>query len=196
MPSLLEAVSEQIGSDQINAIANRLGASPEQTEQAIQMALPTLLAALAKNAENEDGAAQLHAAVSRDHDGSILERLGGMFEGSANQSSSAGSLLARILGSRQSRVEQGIGKAAGLDVMKAGSLLAMLAPIVMGIIGRQTRGGKMDSGALAGMLRKERQTMEKQATGGLLGGLLDQDGDGDFDFQDILKMGFKKLMGR
>ena len=80
--------------------------------------------------------------------------------------------------------------------MKVGSLLAMLAPIVMGIIGRQARSGNMDSGALAGMLRKERQSMEKHATGGLLGGLLDQDGDGDFDFQDILKRGFKKLLGR
>ncbi len=54
----------------------------------------------------------------------------------------------------------------------------------------------MDSGDLAGMLRGERKTIENQASGGLLAGLLDQDGDDDFDFQDILDLGMKRIFGR
>jgi hypothetical protein len=49
---------------------------------------------------------------------------------------------------------------------------------------------------LASMLRGERQTMEGHATGGLLAGLLDQDGDGDFDFQDMVDLGMKRFFGR
>jgi hypothetical protein len=54
----------------------------------------------------------------------------------------------------------------------------------------------MDAGGLGGMLRGERKQMENQASGGLLAGLLDQDGDGDFDFQDVMKLGMKRLFGK
>ncbi len=195
MSSLLDSVSEQIGTAQIQAIAQQLGASPEQTERAIHMALPTILGALAKRVENEDGAAHVHAAVS-EHSGGILDSITGMLGNAGKDGSLGGSLLGSILGGRQSRVEQGIGKAAGLDAIKIGSLLAMLAPIVMGVLAKQARGSNMDPGGLAGMLRKERQSMEQKATGGLLSGLLDQDGDGDFDFQDVLRLGMKKILGR
>jgi hypothetical protein len=72
----------------------------------------------------------------------------------------------------------------------------MLAPLVLGTLGNHQKSQNMDAGGLASALRKEKQSMETQASGGLLSGLLDQDGDGDFDFQDIMKLGMKKLFGR
>lgn len=38
--------------------------------------------------------------------------------------------------------------------------------------------------------------MENRATGGLLAGLLDQAGDGDFDFVDIIKLGMSRPLDR
>ncbi len=104
--------------------------------------------------------------------------------------------LAGLLGGRQSKVEQGIGKASGLNGGQVGSLMGMLAPLVMGALARKTKTENMDAGGLAGMLRGERKSIENQASGGLLAGLLDQDGDGDFDFSDIMKLGMSRLFGR
>lgn len=42
-----------------------------------------------------------------------------------------------------------------------------------------------------GMLKGEKSKMQQQAGGGLLAGLLDQDGDGDFDLKDMLSLGLK-----
>lgn len=41
--SLMDLVSAHLGADQVAQIANQLGASKEQTENAIGVALPTLV---------------------------------------------------------------------------------------------------------------------------------------------------------
>ena len=198
MSSLLDLVSEHISSDQIDSISKQLGASREQTESAIGMALPTLLGAVARKADDDHGAAELHQTIEKE-DSSVFDSLSGLLGGASNGlqafGGDAGGLLGNILGGRQGRVEQGIGKASGLNAGQVGSLLSMLAPLVLGAIGKKARGQNMDAGGLAGMLRGEKKSMENQASGGLLAGLLDQDGDGDFDFQDIMKLGMKRLFG-
>ena len=204
MSGLMDLISQHIGKDQISQIAKQIGASPEQTESAVSLAVPTLLGAVARKADSDEGAQQLHQQLQQHDSGGLLSQLTGTLGGSAGQvvtsalagGGGMGDMLGSILGGRQAKVEQGIGKASGLNAGQIGSLMSMLAPLVLGTIGKQQKSQNMDAGVLAGMLRKEKQSMETQASGGLLSGLLDQDGDGDFDFQDIMKLGMKKLFGR
>ncbi|QDV23793.1 DUF937 domain-containing protein [Aureliella helgolandensis] len=199
MSSLMDLVSKQIGREQVDQIASQLGSSREQVESAIGMALPTLLGAVARKADDAGQSAELHSSLQH-HDDGILDQTGQLFGGQpapALQSfGGVGDLLGSMLGGRQGRVEQGIGKASGMSGTQVASLLAMLAPLVMGAISRQAKTDKLDSDGLSGMLRGEKKEIENQATGGLLAGLLDQDGDGDFDFQDVMKLGMKRLFGK
>lgn len=206
MSGLMDLISQHIGKDQISQIAKHIGASPEQTESAVSLAIPTLLGAVARKADSNEGASELHQAVQSHDSGSMLGGLGGLLSGSAGSaitsalggggSGGVGDLLGSLLGGRQSKVEQGIGKASGLSATQIGSLMSMLAPLIMGTLGKTVQSKNMDADGMAGMLRDEKKSMENQASGGLLSGLLDQDGDGDFDFQDIMKLGMKKLFGR
>ena len=207
MSGLMDLISQHIGKEQISHIAKQIGASPEQTESAVSLVIPTLLGAVARKADSDEGANQIHQAVQTQGDaGGMLGQLGGLLSGSAGSaitsalggggSGGMGDLLGSLLGGRQAKVEQGIGKASGLSATQIGSLMSMLAPMVMGTLGKTVQSKNMDAGGLAGMLRDEKKSMETQATGGFLSGMLDQDGDGDFDFQDIMKMGMKKLFGR
>ena len=68
----------------------------------------------------------------------------------------------------------------------------MLAPIVMAVLARMmlNRGG--DSNALGGLLGGEARQVRQQ-DGGLLGAVLDRDGDGDVDLSDLLQNG--QLLG-
>lgn len=210
MSGLMEILSQSIGQEHVASIAKRLGATPEQTQQAIALALPTMIGALAKNSESDEGVAQLHQSLEKDHDGSVLDNIGGLLgslsgaqrdaQGPTAQHLSGGGglggLLGSILGGRQGKVEQGIGKASGMSSMQVASLLAMLAPLVMGALGRMQRQSGGQASDLGSALRKERTQIQNQAGGGLLSGLLDQDGDGDFDMQDMLKFGMKSIFGR
>jgi len=70
-----------------------------------------------------------------------------------------------------------------------GKLLTMLAPLVMGALGKKQRQGGLNPSDLGGLLRQEQRTAVKQAPDlGMLGSLLDADGDGDIK-DDVAKIG-------
>ena len=83
-----------------------------------------------------------------------------------------------MLGTKRGPVATGLGQVAGLDAGKAGLLLSMLAPLVMGALGKAQRERGLDPGGLAGMLGGEQQRAADAAPGvmGKLGKFLDRDG--------------------
>ena len=46
-----------------------------------------------------------------------------------------------------------------------------------------------------GFLGGERKSVEQSTGGSLIGRMLDQDGDGDFDLSDMAKMAMAKIFG-
>jgi hypothetical protein len=174
---LQNILNEQLGGDTINQISQTLGADEGAVGNAIQAALPMLLGAMARNASNPQGADALHSALSNDHDGSILGDLLGVITGGGTDSSAG--ILGHIFGNKQANVEQGISQSSGLDAATVGKLLMMLAPIVLGVLGRTQREQGLDSQGVAGILNEERQTTESNSPlMGMLGQLLDRDHDG------------------
>lgn len=188
MSSLLEGLMGQLGGDALGNLASQIGADRNKTQAGVAAALPLLLGALSRNAQDGNGAQALGAALERDHDGSILDDAAGFF-GRGDTSTGAG-ILKHVLGAKTPRVEQGLSKSTGLDAAATGKLLAMLAPMVLGALGKAKQQGGLDASGLAGMLGGERRAMEQKAPQlGMLGALLDQDGDGDMDLGDITKLG-------
>ena len=150
MSSILDAVRQQLGPDSIQQLSSTIGADPEATSRAISMALPALIGGLSQNASQPQGAAALDNALN-DHDGSILDNLGGMLGGGA-MGGIGGKILGHILGTKRDPVEQGVGRASGLDAAQVAQLMAMLAPIIMGVLGRMKRQKGIDANALPNVL--------------------------------------------
>lgn len=102
-----------------------------------------------------------------------------------------GAILGHIFGNRRGQAEQGLGQTTGLGGANAGQLMAMLAPIVMAVLARMNRQNGMSPGDLGDLLGGEtRRTREAGGIGGgLLGAVLDRDGDGDVDLSDLLNVG-------
>jgi hypothetical protein len=111
---------------------------------------------------------------------------------------SMGDVLDSVLGNKKKRVEDAIGKSSGLDLKKIGPLLMILAPLVLSAM-RARASSKSSSGStlnprdLSEMMRGERASVESRPGGSIIGKMLDQDGDGDFDLSDILKLGMRFL---
>jgi hypothetical protein len=176
--SLLDMLQQRLGTDAVQQISRQLGTDHGTTESAVAAALPMLVGALAHNAQDPNQAGALASALNRDHDGSILNDVAGYLGGGATRDGS--SILGHIFGGQQQSVETGLGHMAGLDPAKAGTLLAMLAPLVMGALGKAQRDGKLDPGGLAGMLGAEHQQAADAAPGvmGMLSKFLDRNHDG------------------
>ena len=199
MSSILEMLGEQLGGDTMKQLSAAIGADEAATEKGVAAALPVLLGAVARQAENEQGAAALHGAIEQEHDGGILDTLGDLFGGGQQQAQQAGgNILQQVLGGRQQRVETGISKTSGLSEAASGQLMKLLAPILMGAIGKQQRNQGVSAGGFGKWIGGEREQFERQSPqgGGLLGALLDTDGDGDVDMKDLLAHGSKLLFKR
>lgn len=192
MSSPLEALLQVIQGPALNEIAGQVGADEASVRNAATAALPLLLAAMARNASTDGGAQALHGAIQRDHDGSVLDNLSGFLRQGGAPADGAG-ILRHLLGARTPVVEGAVAKASGLDPAKAASLLALLAPLVMGAAGKAQREGHLTPGDLGRTLSAERD----RALGGpgdssaarILTGLLDRDGDGSVldDAGNLLK---------
>jgi len=195
MSSLLDLIGSQLSGSTLRQMSGQLGTDQARTQSAISAALPTLVSALARNTSRPEGAQALHQALERDHDGSILDNLGALFGNP--QGGDGDGILGHVFGERRQRVETGLSKSTGLDPAAISKLLVMLAPVVLGALGKAQRSRDMNSSGLSEFLNGERREVEKKAPAemGMLGQLLDADNDGDVDFDDLAKRGLGALSG-
>lgn len=217
MNDLTGNVFQQLDQRHIETIANQLGIDPAQASDAVQQALPLLLGGLARNSASPQGASALYGALERDHAGVDLGGLlGSIFGGGADvggargvssgsglgdvlgavlggggggSSGNGAGILGHIFGGRRGQAEQGLGQTTGLGSAGAGQLLAMLAPIVMAVLGNMTRKQGLDANGLSGVLGQERNRLQQGGIGGLLTGVLDRDGDGQIGLDEMMQAG-------
>ena len=175
--NLMGLLDDALNSDTIKQISQQLGADEGATSDAVQAALPMLLGGLANNSASQSGATSLLGALDRDHDGSILDDLVGFL--GDYLSGRGSSILGHIFGDQGGAVERGVSQASGLDLSKVGPLLMMLAPIIMGAIGRARSEGGMDAGDLPRELgNAAQQTGGDQGLLGALSSMFDMNRDG------------------
>jgi len=138
MAELTDALNE-ILSGQTSQISRRIGADEERTRVAVQSAIPALMAALSGEADDPG----LRNAIQQDHDGSIIDQLSEYLEGSAQLSkrtTNGAGILDHVLGDRQGEMAQALSAKSGLDLGSIMKLLPLLAPILMGMLGKKTSG--------------------------------------------------------
>ncbi len=187
MANLLDLLNSQMDDNFLDNLSSRIGgADRQQTATAASGILSTLVGALAKNASTPDGAANLANALERDHDGSVLDNLFGMLGGEAQPQNpralNGAGILSHLLGERQGGAVDMISKMSGLDSSQTGNLMTMLAPMVMGMLGKQKQQQGLDIPGLTGMLTHT-VASEKQSDNPLMNmatRFLDKDGERQF----------------
>jgi hypothetical protein len=192
MPTILDLLTEQLGGGAISQMTRQLNTNRGQTEAAVSAVLPTLLGAMARNTTRQGGAQALLGALDRDHDGSILDDVAG-FLGQPDEGTGNG-ILRHVLGEKRGTVEQGVSKASGLDPATVAKLMTMLAPLVMGALGKVKRERNLNASSLTNLLESERTRVQREnpALSGLAQ-LLDADHDGQVG-DDLAALG-KKFLG-
>jgi hypothetical protein len=207
MTTLTNDLLSQLQGAPLQQVAQQLGVDQSQASNAVSAALPLLMGALGRNASQPQGAEALFGALQNDHAGLDLGGVLGSVLGGGGQ---GGEILGHIFGGSQDRAQAGLGQATGLGSGQASQLLKILAPIVMAYLAKrmfqQPQGEQSASAAmpanpnpdvLSGILGQEHQAIQQQGgAGGLLGAVLDQDGDGQLGLGDLLKIGGGLLGGQ
>lgn len=204
MTTLTDDLFSQLSGPALQQISQQLGAGQAQTAGAVAAALPMILGAMGRNASQPQGAEALFGALGNDHasGGGIADILGAVLGGEQSRQTDGLGQLGHIFGGQLPRAEAGLGQATGLGNDKAQMLLKILAPIVMAYLAKRMFGGDRQQAAsprdLGNILGQERAQVQQAGGlgGGLLGAVLDQDGDGQLGLGDLLKMGGSILGGQ
>lgn len=196
---------QQLQGGGIEQIASQLGVEPAQAQSAVATALPLLMGALGRNAQQPDGAQALLGALQRDHAPSaggldLGGLLGAVLGGGGGAQTDGAGILGHIFGGATPQAASGLGQATGLDSGRSSQLLQILAPIVLSFLAQRFLGGGAGNGGDAGQLsqalgQEHQQARADAGLSGLLGGVLDQDGDGQLGLGDLLKVGSGLLGG-
>ncbi len=172
---LQQQLQQQLGGGLMDVLTQQTGADTQTTTKASSAILSTLMGALARNASTPDGAASLSNALERDHDGSILDIIGGLLKGGREAPGkgmpTGGGLLDLITGMAQGSGQQQSQQGGGGLL---GGLLSTILQQGQSPQAQQPRQGGGLGGLLGGILGgRGQQTRQTNTGGGGLGSLLE-----------------------
>ena len=202
--NLMDLLQGQLSEGLLDQLSHQLGgADKQQTAAAASGIISTLIGGLSKNAATPEGAASLADALDRDHDGGVLDNLMDIFSGNEvttphegmTRAMNGSGIIKHILGDRTGGAVNMISQMSGLDSGKTNNLMGMLAPIVMGALGRQKKQSGLDVGGLVSLLSGTVNAQRQQSgnpTMDLVTRFLDSDGDGSI-MDEVAGFGMKFL---
>jgi len=200
MNDIINEVSKHLNRDVLTQLARQVGSQDLQSVAKAASGIVELLAdAISRDANHNQRGGGLFGAIEKDHDGGILGDLLGVLKGQTQvnnpKTMNGEGIISHLLGSKQVEAAQIISQMSGLHIFKSGVLMQLLAPIIMGVVGKKQRSGGLDLGGLAQILLgggNRQQQQDNRGAGGLFGKLLDMDGDGNM-MDDLLNIGMKIL---
>jgi hypothetical protein len=156
--SLIDLLTGNTGNQVAEQAENKFGISKNQIIALLAVATPLVISYLRNKSQDAKEAEALNNALDKDHDGSILNDTS-QLEARQNE---GGSILSHIFGSEKNTVENQLSQNTGISIDKIGPILAMLAPVIMGYIGKEKQQNNVGAGGLGDLL------------GGILGGAQNQ----------------------
>lgn len=183
--SLIDLITGNAGNEVAAEAKNKFGIDKNQVIALLAVAAPLVISYLRKKSQDSSSDAEaLNNALDKDHDGSILNDPSQI---SARQQE-GGSILDHVFGGQKADVENQLSQNTGISMDKIGPILAMLAPIIMGYIGKEKRSNGVTSGGglgdlLGGILGNAQNQAQSQSSnplndilGSVLGGGQQQSG--------------------
>lgn len=206
--NLFDMLTQASGGAAVQQVSQKTGLSQDQTSMAIKALLPAIAAGLQRNAGQPGGLQSLLGALENGNHDRYLDKPETLAQPDAIMDGNA--ILGHLLGSKDTSraVASQASQKTGIDSQLLKMILPMIATMAMGSLSKQTKepnmlqalagvlnGGQPQapSGGLGGLLGgllgggQKQAAQQPQGALGMLGGLLDADGDGS-PMDDIFKM--------
>jgi hypothetical protein len=158
MDSIINMIMQKLGGGGLASLSQQVGADQQTTSSAMGAAVPMLVSALARNAQQPRGAQAVHQTVS-EHDGGPFDNAASYVQ--SPQQANGGGILERLLGGQRENVQQGLAQTTGMNTSQAARLLEIAAPLVIGYFANQQHQQNLDPGGLAQLLGQHQQQMQQ-----------------------------------
>lgn len=169
--NLTDLITGGIGSKAISAIANVLNIEESKAKWVVAAAVPLMIAALNYNSKKSKESEESINNALQKHNGGIFDQLGDILGQGPTEDENK--IVNHMFGRNTDVVKDNLAAKTGISSDKIGGALAILAPIVMGYLGKekqaQSSGGGI--GDLIGSVLGGGQA-SSSAGGGILGSIL------------------------
>lgn len=166
--NIVELIMSQMGGDTANKLSSLIGENRAKTESAVGAAVPALLAGLTKLVSKPEGSKQLDALLGKQDTG-VLDNFTNMLgsQGASVAEKGSGLLTSLLGGDTLAGLLGALGKFTGLRQDSMGKLLGAVAPLVLGVLGKQKASLGLDVGGLANLLAGQKQNIMGAMPSGL-----------------------------
>ena len=169
--NLLDMVKDVAGDTLMNQAGKFLGVNESSTKSAFGAILPSLMGSLINKGADDNGASSvLNFLNTNNHDGSILDKVGDLFGGGAATDglmNSGAGILKFLLGNKLGSLTDLISDKSGLNIGASSSLLKMLSPLLMGVVGKYVKNKALDALGLKNLFMGQRDHLKSAMPSGL-----------------------------
>ena len=172
-PNLVSSIMQFMTPDMVARIARTLGIDPDVAQKVVGAAVPAILASFAGLAARPAGAQQLSDTLQQQRP-DMLSQLSNAIGGPDQKAmaDTGSSLLSGLLGSGGlNTLVSSISSFSGVNQNAGKSMLGLLAPAVMGMLGQQQRSGGLDASGLANLLSSQRDQIAAAMPSGVANAL-------------------------
>lgn len=158
--NLVNTIQGYLTSDVMRGASSLTGESESSTSHAMHSAVPSLLSGLLNFSSSGQGANSLVGMIRDGNYGSLLEQPGSLFAGGSLTSkmmNTGQSLIGKIFGNRASSVTSAIASSSGVKPSSAGTLMSLLAPLTLGVVGKMTGSQGLNASGITNLLRSQRK---------------------------------------
>ena len=173
--NLLDVIGGYLTPSVVSRMAGIVGESPEVTQKAVNIAIPTLAGAACNQASTPNGAAHLLNMLTQSNlDSGIVSNFTDHLAGGATTQylvTAGENLLHGLLGNNASKVSGLIGTASGMSASGSSTLLRLIAPLFFATLGREVSDRGLSASGLSSLLSSHRDTIQKMAPASLASAL-------------------------
>ncbi|OWY19255.1 DUF937 domain-containing protein [Sphingobacteriales bacterium UPWRP_1] len=161
---LLDLLKNCMTEEVISRASAFLGEGNTQTGKAVDAILPTLLSGIMAKATTVTGAnSLLNMLNSQENNGSILTNPAGMFSGGDTSNTllrNGSSVLGNIFGDNVGEAIELIASASGMRKESSNNLLCLLAPVVLGMLGKIKADNGLNASGLLALLFSQKDSLQ------------------------------------
>lgn len=139
-------LSRLLSGDAVSAFSKASGSSPVEVKKVLATAIPVMLTGMQKNSATEDGERSLEKAV-KDHAKDDITDIGAFIKGADQKDGSK--ILSHVLGSEKDEIENLVATRAGVPAKNTGTILALVAPLLLSMLGQSNNN---NSGGITSIL--------------------------------------------
>lgn len=173
--NLMDVIGGYMGSSLMEQAAQFLGEDSSKAQSAVKSAIPSVLGGLMQKVSSGDGASAIFSLLNQSqNDGSVLNGLGDLFGNRSAMDNHLGigsTLLNTIFGNKLTGILDLVTKSSGMSGTSTSTLMKWIAPIVMGVLGKQVKSQGLGMSGLVDLLKGQSGFLKTAAPAGLLGSL-------------------------